>query len=249
MDNNTMGNGQAVNTEYPVNYKFWMMGHLGHDNKLFDRTCPNCKGMYSSVQYVSCPKCGAQLTYITSVSGTPMSISEGTIYPSFGPKQKKRDEESVANRKNGMPCVYRFKMFSFADDNGVLSPPTNHHLMKSGALVKVTIVNHQVIHSGFVSKDGQPRVEVMMMIYPQYGDSVEYLAAPKVNQQTTAINVDANGNPAPVNVQTLESQIDALRRELEALKAGRQVDENLLTETNPQESTARVAVGPFDAAA
>ena len=41
-----------VKVKRSVNYAFKIVGNLGHDNKLFDRTCSACrKGMYSSRQY------------------------------------------------------------------------------------------------------------------------------------------------------------------------------------------------------
>ncbi len=202
---------------FPTNYWLGMVGYLGHDNKLFDRTCPACKGMYSSYEMAACPKCGQPLTYITTEKSTPMAISEGTIYPSFPDTEKQRYLKSVGNRKGGMEAVYRFKVFSFADEKGVLAPPQNHHLMKSGAKVKIQIINHEFILDGFMSKENPPKAkaEVMLMIFPQYGDTVEVQAAPKVNP---AVTVDAAGNPVPMNLASLEAEMVALEAKMIALK-------------------------------
>ena len=143
-----------ITKEYPVNYLFQMTGHLGHDNKLFDRTCPNCNGMHSSLEGLAiCPKCSIPLILLTTKDGKAMAISEGTIYPSFGPNQKGKEADAVNNRKNGMEVVHRFKMFSFADEKGNISPPQNHHLMKSGAQIKIRVINHGVVHSYFEGGD------------------------------------------------------------------------------------------------
>lgn len=181
-------------TVYPPVYRLEIVGNLGHDNTYFDKTCTNCKGMYSSAQYATCPKCGGTLTAITTREGKPMSISEGTIYPAFGERQKKRNAEAIANRKNGMESVYRFKIFSFADANGFVSPPMDHHRMRSGARVKVFIRNHPLVSSWFVSRENKPKVELMMQIYPQYGDKIEVLRDAQAATATQGVAV-ANGQP------------------------------------------------------
>ncbi len=208
--------GQPAGQLFPTNYWFGMIGYLGHDNKLFDRTCTACKGMYSSYEMSVCPKCGLPLAYITTTKGTPMAISEGTIYPAFSDKEKLRYTESVNNRKGGMEAVYRFKIFSFADDKGVLAPPLNHHLMKSGSKVKVQIINHEFILDGFMSKGETPKAkaEVMLMVYPQYGDTVEVQAAPKPNP---AVTVDVAGNAVPPDLSALKTEL----AQLEAKAAAR----------------------------
>ena len=210
--------GQSVEDEYPTNYVFGMVGHLGHDNKLFDRTCPACRGMYSSYGQSTCKKCSQPLTYITSKENKAMAISEGTIYPSFGPKQKKRDADTIANRKNGVKVIYRFKIYSFADESGVLSPPQNHHLMKSGAQVELAIANHEVITSWFMSKeDGQPRMEIMLMVYPKYGDYAKIISEPKASQNVTHVPVDTQGKPAPVNTDAIDKELAEVKKRLDIL--------------------------------
>lgn len=241
--------GPAVGQVYPTNYWFGMVGFLGHDNKLFDRTCTNCKGMYSSYQVGACPKCGQPLTFIRTTKGTAMAISEGTIYPAFGPKQKERHVQSIANRKNGMKAVYRFKVFSFADANGTLPPPENHHLMKSGSKVKIQIVNHEAIPSYFTSKeDQQPRVELMLMIYPQYGDTVEVQAAPKANP---AVTVDAAGNAVPIDTTSIQTELAEVKARINVLLQAQGMDPNQeisMKNTNDMtaESVAQDTDPPFD---
>ncbi|KKL06286.1 hypothetical protein LCGC14_2597530, partial [marine sediment metagenome] len=131
---------KAVATKYNTTYALRIVGNLGHDNKLFDRTCQHCKGAYSSYIISTCPKCSAPLVYITTDAGKPMAISEGTVYLSQGPKTEERDRKAISNRKNGLTPLYRFKIFAFADDNGVLGVPKDHQNMRSGAQVEVTIV-------------------------------------------------------------------------------------------------------------
>ena len=210
---------QTETTMFPVNYRFEMVGNLGHDNKLFDRTCTNCKGMYSSYEVASCPKCGQQLTFITTREGKAMSVSEGTIYPAFGSKQKERDNNAIANRKNGMPAIYRFKIFSFADANGVIPLPQDHHRMKSGAMVKIAIMNHQLIPSWFMSKGtNQAKVELMIQIYPQYGDGIIVLRDAQAAQATTAMAVGPGGQHADVNINSLIDEIAKLELRIAAMK-------------------------------
>ena len=239
--------GQPVGQEYPTNYYLRVVGHLGHDNKLFDRTCPNCKGMYSSLQMNTCPKCSQALIFIKTGDGKPMAISEGTIYPSFGPKQKERDAQAIANRKNGMPSIYRFKVFSFADEAGTLAPPVGHHLLKSGSQVEITMVNHQIIPSWYLSKDdpNTPKVELMMMIYPQYGDGVKVMAGPKVAQNTTAITVDGAGHVAPVDTTSQINEIQRLEGEIARRKKEMGIREDTKVYASEADAVANDDNAPF----
>jgi hypothetical protein len=210
---------QTVGTKFRTNYALKILGHLGHDNKLFDRTCPQCKGMYSSFETNVCGKCGSALTHITTGNGKPMAISEGTIYPSFGPKQKQRDADAINVRKNGMEPVYRFKMFSFMDDSGAMGVPKEHHNMKKGAQVEIIIINHQAIPSWFKSKDGSIKVELMLMIYDTYGDTVKVIHEPKASQNTTPTQVNASGNTVPMDTSSIDAAIAEAQRKIDALKA------------------------------
>ena len=79
--NNVPNNNEAVAEKFPTVFALKIVGYLGHDNKLFDRTCSKCGGMYSSKITQICPKCGQALVYILTAKGKAMAISEGTIYP------------------------------------------------------------------------------------------------------------------------------------------------------------------------
>jgi hypothetical protein len=151
-----------------------VVGTIGHNNKLFDRTCPQChSGWYSSAEHANCPKCGTQLTFITTEDGTRMAISEGTLYPILG-NRGKQDAEQTAKRKNGLLPMYRFKMFSFAKAGETLVLPAAHMRCRKGAVVEVTLVNHQPTFSYYQGKDGH-HVEVLMSVYPGFGDSIRVL--------------------------------------------------------------------------
>lgn len=202
-----------------TNLAVMITGFLGHDADYFDRTCPNCKGMYSSFDIVSCPKCSAELVHLTTSKGKPFSISEVTIYPMLG-AQEAKDAKIIEGKKNGMPITWRIKEFSFMQD-GVLSPPPLYHQMKKGAMVKFTIINHQLIPSWFTTKSGAPRVELLAQIYPQYGDSVKVLAAPKVQEAMVSYPANPDGSPTPINVSggTAEEKIAVMEAEIARLQA------------------------------
>jgi hypothetical protein len=229
------------------NLSIRVRGFLGHDNKLWDRTCPNCKGMYSSYQHSMCPKCNTQLVYITTSKGKPMSVSEGTIYPAIGDAQKKADAQAVANRKNGMEPIWRFKIFSFADDNGVLAPPPEHMHLKTGAFVEIMIHNHQPIPSFFRTKDNKPMVEFMLMVYSGYGDTVKILKEKQANEVTASYPVDSQGNtkamtwknvpPDKADTAQLAAQVAALQNQLQALLAGGQTPPPPAQNVQPKAAT------------
>ena len=154
-----------------------VVGTLGHHNKLFDRTCPSCHGWYSSVDHANCPKCGAQLTFITTDDGTRMAISEGTLYPILG-NRGKQDAEQTMKRKNGLLPTYRFKLFSFAKQGETLVLPAAHMYCRKSAVVEVTLVNHQPTYSYYQGKDGH-HVEILMSVFPGFGDSIRLVRESK----------------------------------------------------------------------
>jgi hypothetical protein len=205
-----------------VNYAFKMVGSLGHDNKLFDRTCPNChNGMYSSRITSTCPKCGSDLVYITNSEGNPLTISEGTIYPAFGPKQEERDKAEISKRKNGMLITYRFKMFSFMNETGALMPPPEHDRCRKGSKVELLILNHQLIPSWFKTKEGTVKVELMAHVYTNYGDKIKVLTEQEYASKVVHHQVYPDGTVAPVEVDTTQkdARITALENQIAEMKA------------------------------
>ena len=212
-------------TKEKVRYAFKIVGQLGHDNKLFDRTCSTCKGMYSSHERGNCPKCNKPLTYITGADGQPISISEGTVYPAFGDKQLKKDIAEMTSRRNGMPIKYRFKMFHFIDEHGVLVPPPEHSRCRSGAKVEIVTMNHQIVVSWFMGKDKQnpeskakiPWVEFMILVYTNYGDHVKMLTEAEYASMVIHHEVNADGTPAPMS-GSLQDQVTQLQAEIARLQ-------------------------------
>lgn len=219
----------STTEERPINYLVQFVGHLGHDNVLFDRTCPACKGMHSSYERSNCPKCGQALTWITSKDGTPMAISEGTVYPIFGKNQIARDLESVLLRKNGMRTTRRFKIFGFME-NGVLPPPIGHEMMKKGSQIKMRIVNHPEIPSWYEGKDGV-YVEMLYQIFPQYGDQIAVIAGKPAQANTDRVPTTKEGIPLPPpphnvgaslpNTAAPAEDINVLKARIAALEASR----------------------------
>ena len=214
-----------------VNYAFKIVGYLGHDNKLFDRTCPACKGMYSSQITDVCPKCGQKLTYITNAEGKAMSISEGTIYPSFGPKQEARDAQAVTSRKNGMSPIYRFKLFSFIDEQGVLVPPQFHSSCLKGAKVEVLVMNHQLVPSWFQTKEKVVRVELMLPVYANYGDTFNVLTAAQYANKVVSHEVKPDGSPA--ELVDANQRIAELEHQLAEAKSKQGVSDQKLENQSP----------------
>ena len=228
---------KAVATKYNTTYALRIVGNLGHDNKLFDRTCQHCKGAYSSYIISTCPKCSAPLVYITTDAGKPMAISEGTIYLSQGPKTEERDRKAISNRKNGLTPLYRFKIFAFADDNGVLGVPKDHQNMRSGAQVEVTIVNHQAIPSGpFVTQKYGQTIEIMLMVYEQDGDTVKILRGAQATEATTPVQINTADATVPTNTEGINAELVLLSARIEALTEAAAAARAVVQ--NPQAQTA-----------
>lgn len=257
INNGVEGEFKTININ--IKFRAW----LAHDNKYFDRTCsnPQCKGMYSSLEHAVCPKCNGQLTFITAKDGRPMAVSEGTFYPVLTQKQKERDQVRALAKKGGVEKVYRFKMYSFGDNNMVV-PPMEHAFCKKGAMVEIHMVNHQADSAIFMTKQQVPKVEETYHIYDNYGDSVTLLEGPKVQETTTAYPVDAGGNPTPVNVElnnadgtpnvgAMMQVLQNLTTQVKAMEAGGVKEQavNNAQNFNNQASTAvKSEFDPFDGA-
>lgn len=218
---------QKAYTKTTANYAFKIVGHLGHDNLLFDRVCSRgCKGMFSSREHEVCPKCQGALTWITNAEGKHMAISEGTIYPSFGPKQDERDELSLSKRKNGMKPTYRFKMFSFADEEGTLMPPIEHARCVKGARVEILTMGHQIIPSWYQTKpkeDGsrELRVELLIMVYTNYGDYVKFISEKEHSDRVVARHpyvAEKTAAPAQLSPEAV-AQLDRLEQQIAEIRA------------------------------
>lgn len=184
------------------------VGVLGHDNKLFDRTCPNCHGWYDSSRTATCPSCGAALTFLTSKAGKKMAVSEGTFYPILGDQEEKDKEQTLA--RGGLLPTYRFKMFSFAGPDEPLIAPVAHMHCRKRAVVKLTIVNHQAMYKSFNGEDG-PHVEIMLPIYAGFGDKVEVIQDPK---EVAAYEDSIPAGPDP----ELQKKMVALQKQIAQLK-------------------------------
>ena len=223
-----------------TNYNMTIKGYLLHDNKLFDSTCPNCGGMYTYEQG-TCPSCNATLAPIKTTKGQAMLVSEGTIQPVMGVNIERKYKESIKNRKNGMETVYRFKMFSFANEDNTISPPIEHTFCKKGSLIEITATNHLPINSWFKTKKGEMKVETLYYVYPQYGDKVVMLsekqvadslvsAPTKLNVPTTTKTTapvkiieaqtpdNNNNNEVMKALQTLMAEVTNMKQEMATMK-------------------------------
>jgi hypothetical protein len=235
-----------------VNLGILATGWLAHDNNLFDRTCSACGGMYSSFVHNVCPKCGSALTYIRIPgSQKAMCISEGTMFIALSKKQLEKDANAVKARKRAVPVVYRFKVFEFADDNGVLVPPAIHKRLRKGALVEVKTFNHQPVVTPFPSKEGE-KAEIMLMVFEAYGDRIQVLSDAKATDAVTPNKVDAKGANVPVkppvDVTAAMAQFAELQNKLGALLQTL-AQGNVPTPTPPAPATkaaTTVAASPAD---
>lgn len=235
-----------------VNYGFAIVGWMAHDALLFDRNCPTCHKMYSSFEHKTCPQCGGELGYITIPSGRKMSIMECTLYPNFNDATRRKNAEDTRARKGAVPITYRFKAFSFSDDEGVLAPPDEYHRMVKGALVSVRMYNHELLATPFEKRNGDTGVELMVQVYPQFGDIVSILKEGKAAEHQiddpgtkdaakSAPAAPASAPQAPVSASN-ESDTDKRLSRLEAMFA--QVLE--LAKSNQAASAPPAAEAPVD---
>jgi hypothetical protein len=200
-------NNTKIANKVSVRYAMKIIGRLGHDNILFDRACSRgCKGFFSSLEHSVCPHCNGELTYIKANGGKPMAISEGTIYPSFGTEQKEKDAKELARRVHGMESIYRFKIFSFMNDDGTFPLPENHTRLVKGAKVELVTMNHSILPSwyeGTDKKTGEKKVklELMILVYSSYGDYVKIITEGEHTDKIISHPVNTEtGAPAPITM-------------------------------------------------
>jgi len=183
--------------------KTQIIGHLAHDNKLFDVQCTKCGMMYDSKTIsvgLVCQKCNSPLDSIRAKNDRTMAISEGTIYPTLTEADKAQDAENVAKRKNAMPITHRFVLFSFANkETGILQEPPVHQYLASGREVMIE-VGHNPIASWYKSKDQSIKLELRYTILYNKGDKIQLLGRKEVANQPAvqAVNPQNIGVMAPI---------------------------------------------------
>jgi len=168
--------------------KIQIIGHLAHDNKLFDVQCTKCGMMYSSKTLnglPGCQKCNSPLSSILTKNNQAMAISEGTIYPTLTEAQKNQAAENIARRKNAMPIMHRFVLFSFANkETGILEEPPVHQYLATGREIMIE-VNHDPIPSWYKAKDGSLKLEHRYIILYNQGDKLQLLGRKEVAESVT----------------------------------------------------------------
>lgn len=173
-----------------------IIGHLAHDNKLSDVQCTNCYMMYDGktlTNRTACPKCGSPLDFLRCKEGRTMAISEGTIYPTLTEREKSQDTENVSKRKNAMPIMYRFVLFSFGNtDTGILQEPPIHQYLATGREIMIK-TTHNPIASWYKSKDGSIKLELRYVITHVKGDKIQLLGRKEVAEKPTAQPVGQAG--------------------------------------------------------
>ena len=186
--------------------KIQIIGHLAHDNKLFDVQCTKCGIMYdskalnssNSYTVANCPKCNSPLDSIRAKNNRTMAISEGTIYPTLTDADKAQDAENVAKRKNAMPIAHRFVLFSFANkETGILQEPPVHQYLASGREVMIE-VGHNPIASWYKAKDQSIKLELRYTILYHKGDKVQLLGRKETTSKPVVTNPQNIGVMAPI---------------------------------------------------
>jgi hypothetical protein len=231
----------------PTNFAVKIVGNLGHDAHIFDRTCSKCKGMYNALSTPACPKCGAPLVYMTTGEGKPMSITECTFYPIFGKATSERWAKDTAARKGGMGLTWRFKMFTYADKNGVLGDHPISMMLKKGATVELRVFNHPPFATEYDStkNPGQKMAEIMFVVYPNYGDSIKVLKQP--TNIVTKVATQAATSAAPMATPELVAAITAqVLATLSGKAAPVPVPAPKAATTTPQARTAVAATAEED---
>jgi len=207
-------------------FKTQIIGHLGHDNKLFDVQCKEHGVLNGKEANGVCPKCQQPVVSITTSNGRAMAISEGTIYPTRTKVEEDNLARNLERRKNAMPPMYRFVLFSFAHpETGVLTEPPVHQYLAKGREVLIE-VNSEPINSSFTGKDNVLKCETRYVIIPSAGDKIKLLGRKEVvtqpdqpGQPVTQPGVQPGTRAAAPPTNDVGSQIAALQAGIAALVA------------------------------
>lgn len=200
-------------------FKTQIIGHLGHDNKLFDVQCKE-HGIFNNKAINGiCPKCQQPVASITTSKGRTMAISEGTIYPTRTKTEETNLAQNLEKRKNALPPTYRFVLFSFAHpETGVLMEPPVHQYLAKGREVLIE-VNSEPVVSYFNANDGSSKCEIRYVIIPSAGDKIKLLGRKETVAQPAAqpvVQPGAQTAAQPVIQPTgnVNAQIAALQKQL-----------------------------------
>ena len=195
-------------------YKTMVIGNLGHSNKYFDMTCPDCHRIYDGMEYQVCPEpdCSTALVPITNAQGRKMAISEGTIYPDLSKNMKGTQAKATESTPNGMPITHRFALFSFAGDDGIVPEHPLHKYLTSGRQIQLE-VNHEPIAKYYTNKGGKTCCELRYAIITgrPYNDKVTLLG-----KKTDKLNL--RGNQQQTSPQDTMTELQVLKAKLAELE-------------------------------
>ncbi len=197
--------------------KLQIIGNLGHDNKLFTKTCAVHGGIHED-NVILCPQCQGTLVDIAAKNGRKMMVSEGTIYPLKTKRQQEMADQAIAKRKNAMPITYRFVILSFGDaENNVVTPPKIHPYLTTGRQVIIEI-NHEPTISWFKANDNTIKCEMRLGILHNENDIITLLGKKEAaRNQILPEEIAQPAAQAPIN--DVATQIANLQNSLDALKA------------------------------
>lgn len=198
--------------------KLQIIGNLGHDNKLFTKTCRTHGGIHED-HVVVCPQCQVILVSITAKNGRKMMVSEGTVYPLATKSQQEREAQAISKRKNAMPVTYRFVILSFGDkENNIVTPPKIHPYLTTGRQVMIEI-NHAPIVSWYKANDGTIKCEVRLGIMYNENDAIKLLGKKEAARNQILPEESVQAKAAQVAPDAVATQLANLQKQLSELMA------------------------------
>ena len=215
--------------------------------RTIDRVCPTCKGIWSSRENATCPKCGislVQMTATTEKNGVrPSCFTEIVLYPIIPEKEKVRYSEKMTKSKS-LPFSIRLKLWGHYDEvnNVALQDNRVAHLpVKRTVLVDIGTVP---LYSMFMAKGNTPVVQVLHEITSE--DKITFLGS-KESYEIADKEIAKSAPPAPpvekkvvtsptpdsAVIQLMQKQMDTMAKLMESV---------LATKSAPVETTKEVIV-------
>ena len=133
---------------------------------------------------------------MTLPGGGAYAQSVGILRPAIAKGTLDSDRNLMASER--IELLYRFTVFSFADDRGILTPPAIHKRLKTGAMVMVIIINHQPIPHILKEENGVTKLLLSLNVYTHCGDTIRVLGDTDCADVITPYRVDDKGRPAPI---------------------------------------------------
>lgn len=171
--------------------------------RVIDRTCPTCKGIYSSNEHSVCPKCNVALVVPmanTTKGVRPYCFTEVVIYPIMSEAYQKAYVDKVQKSK-ALGFSIRLKLWGHYDETNNIVLPDNRTKYLTPKKEILVEINNPPIYSLFTTKEHKTVIQILHEI--AHGDSIRFVGA----KDNTAVAAPAQVAPAPKPAEVKQAPV------------------------------------------